>query len=98
MATDGARAMAGRWNFWIDRGGTFTDVVARTPDGSLLARKVLSENPGAYSDAALEGIRQFLGLASDAAIPADAIATLVATRDRMRATLVDGSSGFPTAQ
>ncbi|MGE3067601.1 MAG: hydantoinase/oxoprolinase family protein, partial [Hyphomicrobiaceae bacterium] len=68
--------MAGRWNFWIDRGGTFTDVVARTPDGSLLARKVLSENPGAYSDAALEGIRQFLGLASDAAIPADAIASV----------------------
>ena len=45
----------GKWHFWIDRGGTFTDVVARTPDGQILARKVLSENPGAYDDAALGG-------------------------------------------
>jgi len=62
-----------RWQFWIDRGGTFTDVVARTPDGRILARKVLSENPGAYEDAALEGIRQFLGVPSDAPIPCAAI-------------------------
>src|SRR5690606_31647783 len=62
-----------RWQFWIDRGGTFTDVVALAPDGAIRARKVLSEKPGAYEDAALEGIRQFLGLASDAPIPADVI-------------------------
>src|SRR5262245_56666598 len=65
-----------RWNFWIDRGGTFTDVVARTPDGRLLARKVLSHNPGAYDDAALEAIRQFLGLPSDAPLPAERIAAV----------------------
>ena len=46
------------WQFWIDRGGTFTDIVARSPEGQILARKLLSENPGAYRDAALEGIRQ----------------------------------------
>src|SRR5688572_20109201 len=58
-----------KWHFFIDRGGTFTDVVARTPDGRILARKLLSENPGAYDDAALEAIRLFLGVASGAAIP-----------------------------
>jgi len=63
----------GRWQFWIDRGGTFTDVVARGPDGAIVTRKVLSENPGAYSDAALEGIRQILGVSSDAPIPAGRI-------------------------
>ncbi len=62
-----------KWNFWIDRGGTFTDVVARAPGGQILARKVLSENPGVYDDAALEGIRQFLGVASDAPIPSERI-------------------------
>lgn len=51
-----------RWEFWVDRGGTFTDIVARTPEGRLEAKKLLSENPGQYADAALEGIRQFLGL------------------------------------
>ncbi|GGC80215.1 hydantoinase B/oxoprolinase family protein [Chelatococcus reniformis] len=49
-----------RWDFWIDRGGTFTDVIARAPDGRLLARKLLSENPGAYRDAAVQGIREHL--------------------------------------
>src|SRR5690606_38446033 len=44
---------AGRWQFWIDRGGTFTDIVARRPDGQLLTRKSLSENPGQYRDAAV---------------------------------------------
>ncbi|MEZ5843727.1 MAG: hydantoinase B/oxoprolinase family protein [Hyphomicrobiaceae bacterium] len=67
---------AGHWDFWIDRGGTFTDVVARDPQGRIHARKVLSENPGAYDDAALEGIRQFLGLSSEAPIPAGRIATV----------------------
>jgi 5-oxoprolinase (ATP-hydrolysing) len=50
-----------KWQFWIDRGGTFTDVVARRPDGSLIAHKLLSENPERYDDAALAGIRHFLG-------------------------------------
>ena len=50
------------WQFWIDRGGTFTDIVARRPDGGLLTAKLLSENPGHYEDAAVEGIRRLLGL------------------------------------
>ena len=66
----------GKWHFWIDRGGTFTDVVARTPEGRIVARKVLSENKGVYDDAALEGIRRCLGLASDAPLPAERIATV----------------------
>ena len=48
----------GGWQFWIDRGGTFTDVVARRPDGGLLTHKLLSENPEHYRDAAVAGIRQ----------------------------------------
>jgi 5-oxoprolinase (ATP-hydrolysing) len=52
-----------RWQFWIDRGGTFTDIVARRPDGSLATAKLLSENPEQYRDAAVEGIRRLLGLA-----------------------------------
>jgi 5-oxoprolinase (ATP-hydrolysing) len=53
--------MAERWDFWIDRGGTFTDVVGRAPDGALHPLKLLSENPGVYEDAAIEGIRRLLG-------------------------------------
>ncbi|NKX43772.1 hydantoinase B/oxoprolinase family protein [Roseicyclus persicicus] len=53
------------WDFWIDRGGTFTDVVGRAPDGSLTPLKLLSENPEAYADAAIEGIRRLLGGAID---------------------------------
>lgn len=68
--------MTGRWDFWIDRGGTFTDVVARDPDGQLHARKVLSENPSVYDDAALEGIRQMLGLSSRAPIPSQRIGSI----------------------
>ncbi len=52
-----------RWRFWIDRGGTFTDIVARAPDGRLLTHKLLSDKPEAYRDAAVAGIRQLLGLA-----------------------------------
>jgi 5-oxoprolinase (ATP-hydrolysing) len=63
----------GLWDFWIDRGGTFTDVIARAPDGRLLARKLLSENPGAYADAAVQGIRDHLGLIADQPIPAGVI-------------------------
>lgn len=51
-----------RWQFWIDRGGTFTDIVARRPDGSLTTHKLLSENPEQYRDAAVAGIRHLLGL------------------------------------
>jgi len=50
------------WDFWIDRGGTFTDVVGRHPDGTLVPHKLLSENPEAYTDAAVQGIRDLLGL------------------------------------
>jgi 5-oxoprolinase (ATP-hydrolysing) len=57
------------WDFWIDRGGTFTDVVARSPKGALTTVKMLSENPGRYRDAAVAGIRTLLGLPLDAAIP-----------------------------
>jgi 5-oxoprolinase (ATP-hydrolysing) len=53
---------AQRWQFWIDRGGTFTDIVGRRPDGSLVTAKLLSENPEQYADAAVEGIRRLLGL------------------------------------
>src|SRR5919108_5851431 len=60
-----------RWQFWIDRGGTFTDIVARRPDGSIATHKLLSDNPDHYRDAALAGIRHVLGVASDAAIPAE---------------------------
>ncbi len=62
-------AAAARWEFWIDRGGTFTDVIGRDPEGRLHLRKLLSENPGAYADAAIQGIRDLLGLPPDAPIP-----------------------------
>ena len=58
------------WDFWIDRGGTFTDVVGRRPDGTLTAHKLLSENPEAYADAAVQGIRDLLGLKAGEPIPA----------------------------
>ena len=57
------------WDFWIDRGGTFTDVVGRRPDGTLAAHKLLSENPEAYTDAAVQGIRDLLGLKPGEPIP-----------------------------
>jgi 5-oxoprolinase (ATP-hydrolysing) len=65
--------MSERWQFWVDRGGTFTDVVARRPDGTLQAHKLLSENPERYSDAAVAGIRHLLGLGPDDKIPAESI-------------------------
>ena len=58
-----------QWHFWIDRGGTFTDIVGRRPDGTLTAHKLLSENPEAYRDAAVQGIRDLLGLAKGEPIP-----------------------------
>ncbi|ALV28081.1 hydantoinase B/oxoprolinase family protein [Pannonibacter phragmitetus] len=68
--------MNGQWDFWIDRGGTFTDIVGRTPDGTIRAHKVLSENPEAYRDAAVQGIRELMGLAAGDPIPSGAIATV----------------------
>ena len=64
------------WQFWVDRGGTFTDVVARSPEGELATHKLLSENPEAYDDAALQGIRDFLNIGTNAAIPATLIDTV----------------------
>lgn len=64
------------WDFWIDRGGTFTDIVARTPSGELKPHKLLSENPEAYRDAALQGIRDLMGIAKDERIPSEKIATV----------------------
>ena len=69
-------ADGGKWDFWIDRGGTFTDIVARTPDGAIRVAKLLSENRGAYRDAAVAGIRSLMGIAPDAPIPPGRIATV----------------------
>ncbi|OMH30318.1 hydantoinase B/oxoprolinase family protein [Motiliproteus sp. MSK22-1] len=65
-----------RWQFWIDRGGTFTDVVARKPNGELVSHKLLSENPERYADAAIQGIRDLLGVKSIEPIPSDKIASV----------------------
>ena len=94
---------ASGWQFWVDRGGTFTDLVARTPDGQLLTHKLLSENPEAYEDAALQGIRDLLNIAKDVSLPADAIdavkmGTTVATNALLErkgdATLLVVTKGF----
>src|SRR6056297_3176526 len=65
-----------QWQFWIDRGGTFTDIVARKPDGSLVTHKLLSENPERYEDAATQGIRDLLGIETGAPIPAKQVAAV----------------------
>ena len=65
----------GKWDFWVDRGGTFTDIVARRPDGSLVAHKLLSASP-AYHDAAVAGIRHLLGVAPGSPLPAGQIAAV----------------------
>ena len=57
------------WQFWVDRGGTFTDIVAKTPEGKLRTHKLLSENPEVYADAAVHGIRELLGLGANDPIP-----------------------------
>ena len=59
----------GRWEFWVDRGGTFTDVVGRAPDGRWHTRKLLSENPGHYPDATLAGIRSLLEVPTGKPVP-----------------------------
>ena len=83
------------WDFWIDRGGTFTDVIGRDPSGRLHARKLLSENPEAYRDAAVQGIRDLLGLR-----PGDADAGRRHRRVRMGTTVATNAllerKGEPT--
>jgi 5-oxoprolinase (ATP-hydrolysing) len=66
-------SVSGGWEFWIDRGGTFTDVIGRRPDGALVTHKLLSENPEAYRDAAVHGIRHLLGLKPGAPIPGERV-------------------------
>ena len=94
------------WQFWVDRGGTFTDIVARDPQGGLTAHKLLSENPERYRDAAIAGIRNVLNLAPDAPIPAGVIdavkmGTTVATNAllerRGERTLLVVNRGFADA-
>ena len=68
--------MTASWEFWIDRGGTFTDVIGRRPDGALVTHKLLSENPEAYRDAAVHGIRLLLGLKPGAPIPSEQISAV----------------------
>jgi 5-oxoprolinase (ATP-hydrolysing) len=67
---------SGSWQFWIDRGGTFTDIVAQAPDGTYQTAKLLSENPEHYADAAIAGIRRLLGIGDDEALPGDRIAAV----------------------
>ena len=69
-------SMTDGWQFWVDRGGTFTDIVARTPDGALRTHKLLSENPERYQDAAVHGIRELLGISAKQPIPRRAIAAI----------------------
>ncbi|WMX48050.1 hydantoinase B/oxoprolinase family protein [Streptomyces roseicoloratus] len=98
--------MTGRWEFWIDRGGTFTDVVGRRPDGRLVTRKLLSHDPARPHDAAVAGIRLLLGLAPGEPVPAERIAvvkmgTTVATNAllerRGEPTLLLVTAGFRDA-
>lgn len=78
LAQPNSQVMAG-WHFWIDRGGTFTDVVARGPDGREVVRKLLSENPGQYADAAVEAVRTILADHGEGEITAIRMGTTVAT-------------------
>jgi 5-oxoprolinase (ATP-hydrolysing) len=91
-----ATAPTGQWQFWIDRGGTFTDIVAQRPDGSLVVHKLLSENPEQYADAAIAGIRSLLSCPDPLPLPRNTIGgikmgTTVATNallERQGATTV----------
>ncbi|MEM5500587.1 hydantoinase B/oxoprolinase family protein [Ahrensia kielensis] len=67
---------ASRWDFWIDRGGTFTDVIGVEPSGALHSHKLLSENPESYPDAAVQGIRDLLGIKADEPVPSEKIGTV----------------------
>jgi 5-oxoprolinase (ATP-hydrolysing) len=71
---------SGKWQFWVDRGGTFTDIVAKRPDGQLVTKKLLSENPEQYRDAAVAGIKELLGVpASQSIDPAQIAAVKMGT-------------------
>ena len=63
----------GQWQFYIDRGGTFTDIVAKTPQGQIIVHKLLSENPEQYQDAPIQGIKNIMGIAADEPIPTEQI-------------------------
>ena len=106
MTVDAVSPLPGRWQFWIDRGGTFTDVIGRAPDGTLHPLKLLSENPGQYADAAVAGIRRLLGLGPEAPIPPERVhsvkmGTTVATNAllerRGERTLLVTTRGFGDA-
>ena len=95
-----------RWQFWIDRGGTFTDVVGKRPDGSLVTHKLLSENPEHYRDAAVAGIRHLLGLKAGEPVTPELVecvkmGTTVATNALLErkgeATLLVTTQGFGDA-
>ena len=95
-----------KWQFWIDRGGTFTDIVAKRPDGSLVTHKLLSENPEQYKDAAVAGIRHLLGLKAGEPITPEVVdcvkmGTTVATNALLErkgeATLLVTTRGFRDA-
>ncbi len=91
-----AQTAAAGWRFWIDRGGTFTDVLSLSPDGMLRADKLLSEDPEHYDDAVIAGVRRVLGLAAEAPIPASRIEELrVGTTVATNALLE--RKGTPTA-
>ena len=101
------RRMTRGWEFWIDRGGTFTDVVARREDGTLVTHKLLSENPKRYDDAAIAGIREVFGLRDGDPIPVEDIAavkmgTTVATNALLERkgepTVLVTTRGFADAQ
>ena len=64
------------WQFWVDRGGTFTDIVAKTPEGTLKTHKLLSENPEAYKDAAVHGIRELIGSTRNELVPSGTISAV----------------------
>ena len=86
-ATVGAMDDGAGWHFWIDRGGTFTDVVARKPDGAIVTAKLLSEDPGRYDDAAVEAIRRLTGIAAGPIPRADIrIGTTIATNALLERT------------
>lgn len=76
QAVDLTQLKQEQWQFWIDRGGTFTDIVAKQPNGELVTFKLLSDNPAQYSDAALAGIRHLLGITADEVIPSKQIAAV----------------------
>ena len=73
MTTSSPLSKLQKWQFWVDRGGTFTDIIGKSPEGELKTKKLLSVNPDHYQDATLEGIRQILGLDAHALIPKELV-------------------------